>query len=346
MTSDKPRKPFLAALAGERQPRPPIWLMRQAGRYLPEYREIRARAATFLEFCYTPALAVEATLAADPPLRLRRRDPVLRHSRHPRRARADRRLRDRRGPAPRTDQGRARVVEALARARLEQARARVRDPRPPEERAPRRCRVDRVLRRAVDGGELHDRRARHARPGARAALRLSASEVVLGAHRTSRRRLGRISRPPAGGGRGRGADLRFLGRRLAAGGIRPLVRRAPRRSGRQSAGRSPGRADHRLSARRGDSTEEIRRRSGRRGDRPRRRDRAGRRRRCGPAPIALQGNLDPLALVAGGAGLDESVDRVLQGFEARAHVFNLGHGVLPETPIAHVERLVARVRGR
>ena len=65
-----------------------------------------------------------------------------------------------------------------------------------------------------------------------------------------------------------------------------------------------------------------------------------------PERLALQGNLDPLALVAGGRRLDEEIDRVLRGFEGRAHIFNLGHGVLPETPIAHVERLVARVRGQ
>jgi uroporphyrinogen decarboxylase len=63
-----------------------------------------------------------------------------------------------------------------------------------------------------------------------------------------------------------------------------------------------------------------------------------------PARLALQGNLDPLALVAGGAALDAAVTRVLQGFEGRSHVFNLGHGILPETPVAHVERLMELVR--
>jgi len=60
--------------------------------------------------------------------------------------------------------------------------------------------------------------------------------------------------------------------------------------------------------------------------------------------IALQGNLDPLALVAGGKALEESVRRVKESFAGAPYIFNLGHGILPETPIPHVEQLVKLVR--
>jgi uroporphyrinogen decarboxylase len=63
-----------------------------------------------------------------------------------------------------------------------------------------------------------------------------------------------------------------------------------------------------------------------------------------PRHVATQGNLDPLALMAGGAALDRSVEAVLAAARGRPHIFNLGHGILPETPIPHVERMVARVR--
>lgn len=58
----------------------------------------------------------------------------------------------------------------------------------------------------------------------------------------------------------------------------------------------------------------------------------------------VQGNLDPLALLAGGAALDRAVDAILRALAGGPFIFNLGHGVLPDTPIAHVERLIRRIR--
>jgi uroporphyrinogen decarboxylase len=59
---------------------------------------------------------------------------------------------------------------------------------------------------------------------------------------------------------------------------------------------------------------------------------------------AVQGNLDPIALIAGGATLDAAADRILEAMAGTPFIFNLGHGILPETPIAHVEQLLKRIR--
>jgi uroporphyrinogen decarboxylase len=63
-----------------------------------------------------------------------------------------------------------------------------------------------------------------------------------------------------------------------------------------------------------------------------------------PEKMAVQGNLDPMRLVAGGPGLEQRVREIVEALRGRPHIFNLGHGVTPETPIAHVERVLAALR--
>ncbi len=63
-----------------------------------------------------------------------------------------------------------------------------------------------------------------------------------------------------------------------------------------------------------------------------------------PATIALQGNLDPLALVAGGAAMETAARTICETLRGRPHIFNLGHGIVPQTPPEHVAALLASVR--
>jgi len=65
-----------------------------------------------------------------------------------------------------------------------------------------------------------------------------------------------------------------------------------------------------------------------------------------PKEMIVQGNLDPLTLVEGGAALDAAIDAIFEDFDGRRFVFNLGHGIVPQTPPEHVAQLVARVRNR
>ena len=65
-----------------------------------------------------------------------------------------------------------------------------------------------------------------------------------------------------------------------------------------------------------------------------------------PAGLPVQGNLDPLALITGGDAMTSAAERILAAFADRPHIFNLGHGILPDAPIAHVEQLLDFVRNR
>jgi uroporphyrinogen decarboxylase len=339
-------KPFLAALAGERQKTPPIWLMRQAGRYLPEYRDLRAKAPTFLDFCYEPALAVEATLQ---PIRRFGLDAAILFS--------DilvlpdalgQRVGFESGNGPRLDPiGNA---EGLAK-----------------------------LRREPDWRRLHPvfealDRAKGALPKETALIGFCGAPWTVASYMIAGR--GTPDQAPARLFAYRNPDLfaalidrlvdasaEYLCRQFAAGadaaqifdswaGVLPPAEferwcvapiaaiaakvRAETPNARLIAfPRGAGDKLVKFGALAGidgvglDAAVEPKAAIA-----------------ALPERLTLQGNLDPLALVAGGRRLDEEIERVMSGFKSRAHIFNLGHGVLPETPIDHVERLVARVRGQ
>jgi uroporphyrinogen decarboxylase len=344
IVTTRPQKPLLAALAGERQPRPPIWLMRQAGRYLPEYREIRARAATFLDFCYTPALAAEATLQ---PIRRFGFDGAILFS--------DilvvpdalgQRVSFETGEGPRL----AAIGDAAGLLQL-------RDAPDWTKLAPVFETLDRLktlLPRDV------------APIGFCGAPWTVASYMVAGQGTPDQApaRLFAYRQPKLFSAlieRLVDASAEYLLRQLAAGAeavqifdswagvlppveferwcVRPVASLIAKV--RAAAPNAPIIAFPRGAATR------LGKFAGVSGLAAIGLDTAVDPRAAVaavPGPMALQGNLDPLALVAGGLGLDEGIDRVLRGFEGRAHIFNLGHGVLPETPVEHVKRLVARVR--
>ena len=65
-----------------------------------------------------------------------------------------------------------------------------------------------------------------------------------------------------------------------------------------------------------------------------------------PSHLTLQGNLDPLSLISGGDAMTRAIDEILDAMDGRPHIFNLGHGITPQTPIDHVHDLLTRVRGK
>jgi uroporphyrinogen decarboxylase len=336
--------PILDVLAGRRQPVPPVWIMRQAGRYLPEYRQIRERTGSFLKLCLTPELASEVTLQ---PIRRFGFDAAIIF--------ADillvpwalgQTLTFEEGEGPR-----------LAPALAGETPVELRD-------VADLCVLEPVFETV--------RLVRHALPAQIALLGFCgapwtvATYMVAGCGTPDQApaKLMAYRDPTAFGrliDRLVDASIDYLVGQLDAGAqavqifdtwsgvlapseferwcIEPVARliagvraRRPRakvigfpRGGGTSLLRYVGRVP--VDAVGLDWTV----------DRDYARDIQSQR--------PVQGNLDPHALRAGGDALQRAVDATLETFVSGPFIFNLGHGILADTPIAHVEQMLARIRG-
>ena len=342
-SSQEPK--LLRTLRGERQERPAIWLMRQAGRHLPEYRELRARHPSFMEFCYAPQAAAEATLQ---PLRRYPLDAAILFSDIlviPDALGVPVRFAE--GEGPRLEP--VTTAEELARLNPDGLEARlspvyealelVRAALEPDQTmlgfagAPWTLATYMVQGRGGDREVARKFGFQH--PEILAAMldllaecvaRHLAAQLDAGAHAVQ------IFESWA-------EDLSEEAfQDWVIGPIRKAVTRLRElRPGAAVIGFPRG-ASHRAGL--------FARETGVNGvGMDIGADLAAARAAVGP-DVCLQGNLDPMCLVAGGPALDRATDRILAAARSGPHVFNLGHGVVPGTPIEHVSHLVGRVTGR
>ncbi len=342
-TASLPAKPLLRVLDGEALARPPLWMMRQAGRYLPEYRVLRAEAGSFLDLCYTPRLAIDVTLQ---PVRRFGFDAAILFSDilvvpdalgcavsfeagHGPRLQPVTSAADVEGLRETLDMERlAPVFETIrgVRAALDTATAllgfcgapftvasyMVAGQGTPDQGPARQLAYrDPVLfQRLVDRltAVSVDYLCAQIEAGVDAVQVFDSWAGVLPMAdylRWSQAPMERIVE----GVRARHPGARIIGFPRVSGS--QLLAAAS--SGVTALGLDTVVDPHWAQA-------------------------------VLPPDLPVQGNLDPLVLIAGGAALDAAVDTILAAFEGRPHVFNLGHGITPETPIAHVERMLARVR--
>jgi uroporphyrinogen decarboxylase len=337
-------KALMRVLAGERLATPPIWIMRQAGRYLPEYREIRATAPSFMDFCYTPRLATEATLQ---PIRRFGFDAAILFSDIlvvPDALGQPVSFTEGEGPRlpPVTDlAGLARLREEIDLERLApvfETIERVKAGLGSQTTLLGFCGAPWTVAGYMIAGKstpelAPTRLAGYRDPAFLSALidRLVAASI---AYLTRQFQAGvdavQIFESFAGALTPQGLERWSMGpiARIIAGvrkhvpGARIIV-----------FARAAGTGHARVAATGADAVGLDWAVDG------------AWAARTVQSQKPVQGNLDPLALVAGGTVLDEGIDQVLRQFGAGPHIFNLGHGIVPETPPEHVARLVARIRG-
>jgi uroporphyrinogen decarboxylase len=339
------QKPVLVrTLLGEAQERPPIWFMRQAGRHLPEYRELRARNKSFMDFCYAPAAAAEATLQ---PVRRYPVDGAIIFSDIlviPHALGRNVRFAEGEGPLLTPLEGAADVAKLSMThqdnrlAPVYEAIERVRGALEPERAllgfagAPWTLATYMIQGR---GGQRDQARAfAYQNPDLVDNL-LDILAVSVARHLVAQLRAGadvvQIFESWA-------EDLpEPLFNRLVLKPIAKIVALVRAEMPEAPMIGFPRGAGHRVGA-----FVEATNVNGVGLDIAA--DLTAARVSVGPN-ICLQGNLDPMALVSGGTALEEAVDNILAAAKSGPHIFNLGHGVVPHTPIANVEMVMKRVKG-
>jgi uroporphyrinogen decarboxylase len=323
--------------------RPPIWLMRQAGRYLPEYRSLRAKAPSFLEFCYNPDLATEATLQ---PIRRFGFDAAIVFSDilvAPDALGVNVSFESGEGPRLEpvdTPERFARLRPTIDLARLApvfETIGRVRAELKGETPLIGFCGAPwTVASYMVAGRGTPDQ--------APARLLAYRDPVLFSAliDRLSEASIDYLSAQIAAGVQAVQIFDSWAGvlpgpefRRWCFAPVSRIVAEVKRRHPETPIIAFPRGAGMHLSQFALESGADV----------------IGLDTAVDLATAAavqklkpVQGNLDPLALLAGGAALDGAVDNILSALGGGPLIFNLGHGVLPDTPIAHVEQLMRRIR--
>jgi len=338
-----PKRKLLATILGERQERPPLWIMRQAGRYLPEYRETRKAARDFLELCYTPELAAEVTLQ---PLRRFDLDAAILFSDIlviPDALGQDVRFATGEGPIldPVTLENIDRLDPARAASHLlpvmETVR-RVRAALAPDKTLIGFCGSPWTVATYMLAGrgspdQWIARRFALEHPQAFARLMdilVETSIAYLAAQFAAGVDMVQLFESWALNLDDAAFAEQVIGpNRRIVEGLRRIVPDAPIVGfPRGAAGNLAFYArETGVNALGLDTTVPL--------------DFV---RQALPAALPVQGNLDPLRLVLGGAAMEQRVREIIAAFADRPHIFNLGHGIVPETPIAHVERLVELVK--
>ncbi len=338
-----PRPRLLRALAGETLDRPPIWLMRQAGRYLPEYRALRTRAKDFIAFCLDPVMAAEATLQ---PMRRFPLDaaivfadilllPLALGQKVWFEAGEGPRL----GPLPTNAEFERGMDGALGLlGPVGETLADVREALEPE-----RALIGfaggpwTVATYMIEGGSTRDRAGAKslayedpARVDGLIEILVETTARYLALQAASGAQVLKLFDSWSDGlPEGQfdrlvtGPHARIVGRLRELGVGCPVIG-FPRGAGAlveayaERAEVDAVALDVQAPAALGQRLQEK---------------------------LAIQGALDPLLLRAGGPELGRRVDDLLAQWGGGPYVFNLGHGVLPDTPIGHVEEVVRRVTG-